>query len=163
MDELNKVLSNINAATALQWMITIVGLTTSLSICITKLITKGQVFFEKWRKKKNNKEAQEDLIERSEEQIEQLMQSIEKLSEQISVLREESIQRDKIQIRHTIVTCCNEAIDNRGIDSSELQALEDLYTLYTVDPINGNSYATTLMMKVRKLPIVPKGTLSHES
>lgn len=159
MNEVIQIFANVPTSTSIKLVIGLFGLVASLALFVTRCNNT----FEKWRKKKNYKEDQECLIVKSEEQIQQLMESIEKLSEMIKVLREESIERDKIQIRHTIITCCNCAIENKCVDSSELQALEDLYTLYTAEPINGNSYATTLMMKIRKLPIVPKGMASHES
>lgn len=159
MDEVIKIFANIPTSTSIKWVIIFFSLVGSLALFVTRCNNT----FEKWRKKKNNKEDQEDLIVKSEEQIKILMESIEKISEMVSTLRHESIDRDKIQIRHTIVTCSNDAIERGSIDSLELQALEDLYSLYTDEPINGNSYASTLMKKVRKLPIVPKGTLPHES
>jgi hypothetical protein len=58
----------------------------------------------------------------------------------------------KIQIRYSIVSACNEAIENKEVDQYQLQAIEDMYTVYT-DVLHANSYVSTLVHKVRKLPL----------
>lgn len=58
----------------------------------------------------------------------------------------------KKSIRHDIVLSCEAAIDDKKINAGQLRALEELYESYA--EIGGNSYATTLMKKVRQLPVV---------
>jgi hypothetical protein len=58
----------------------------------------------------------------------------------------------KIQTRQVIVSLCLKEIEKGSIDQYQLKAIEDLYSMYK-DTLNGNSYVTTIITKVRKLKV----------
>ena len=56
----------------------------------------------------------------------------------------------RIQLRHSIVRVCEEALRDGFITVYGLQSLNDLYEIYSGDLIQGDTYATTLVKKVHK-------------
>ena len=58
-------------------------------------------------------------------------------------------------MRHDIVQAGENAIANESITIRQFRALEELYEVYH-DERHGNGYVSTLMKKVRDLPIIGK-------
>lgn len=99
----------------------------------------------------NVRSKNEKLEQSLKDNTEQIIQINEKLKETA-----ESISRyfeiTKIQFRHSIVRAAEEYIARGFIFSYELESIEDLYQTYH-EVLNGNSYVTVMMEKVRTLPI----------
>lgn len=58
---------------------------------------------------------------------------------------------EKIMIRHTLISSCEEYITRGWLYTYELQACLDLYEVYK--ELGGNSYCTTMIDKIKELPI----------
>lgn len=65
---------------------------------------------------------------------------------------EENDRLELKNLRHKIVHAAEEYIANDKITIRQLKALEELFEEY--HKRNGNSYVTTLMQKVRLLPVI---------
>lgn len=97
---------------------------------------------------KRNNENLHDKVEKHDNEIKNLRDELTNVSDKINTLFEIT----KIQTRQVIVSLCLEAIEKTCIDQYQLQAIEDLYLMYK-DVLHGNSYVSTLVMKIRKLKV----------
>lgn len=129
--------NNINVATLI---IVILGL--------EKLIIWLFKYFNKAYKLKKNSEDFHSKVERHDNEIKELNDALGIFPAKFDALFEIT----KIQIRYSIVSACNEALERNEIDQYQLQAIEDMYTIYT-EILHANSYVTTLVYKVRELKI----------
>ena len=85
------------------------------------------------------------------------------LTNKIESVLAHNVERDKrrdyisaMQIRHSLVRACEEAIFNGKLSSSTLRSIEDLYEVYSrPEYLNMNSYVTDLIKQVRALDVVP--------
>lgn len=92
-------------------------------------------------------------LQENYQSISQKHTEMSKSIEQLIQCQEDNRKVSSLQVRHNIVRACNDAIQLQEISSSELKSLEELYQMYT-EVLHMNSYVTTLMKAVRKLPIV---------
>jgi uncharacterized protein YjgD (DUF1641 family) len=104
--------------------------------------------FTKAHEAKSKSEDFKETVEKHTEEIQELNDKIDKLVD----ISNQLIEINKIQTRHYIVETCTWAIEQKEIEQYQLQSLEDMYEMYT-QILHGNSYATTMMNKVRTLPI----------
>lgn len=97
---------------------------------------------------KKNKEESQKKIDKHEIDIDGLKTNLNEVSEKMNTLFEIM----KIQTRQVLVSLCLDEIEKGCIDQYQLLAIEDLYSMYK-DTLRGNSYVSTLVMKVRKLKV----------
>ena len=97
---------------------------------------------------KKSKDELQEKVEKHDSDIGGLKVNFENVSDKMDTLFEVM----KIQTRQTLVNLCLEEIEKGCIDQYQLQAIEDLYSMYK-DTLHGNSYVSTLVMKVRKLKV----------
>ena len=97
---------------------------------------------------KKTKENMSEKIEKHELSIKDLGDSLKDVNEKMNTLFEIT----KIQTRQVIVSLCLKEIEKGSIDQYQLRAIEDLYSMYK-DTLNGNSYVSTIVTKVRKLKV----------
>lgn len=118
---------------------------------VLALINVGGWFWTNFNKAYKIKRANEDFHETVDShsiEINELKTSNKDLLDKFDALFEIT----KIQIRYSIVSACNDALERKEIDQYQLQAIEDMYTVYT-EILHANSYVTTIVHKVRKLPL----------
>lgn len=105
------------------------------------VIQGGLMYFNKlYNIKKSAEKEQEDIKENTE--------NIEQHTDQIALI----LEAMKIDFRRTIVQGCLAAIKAGEIETEDLQSLLDLYEIY--ERLGGNSYAESLIKKVKKLKVV---------
>ena len=88
----------------------------------------------------------DDMLQSHEKDIQNICLDIQKVDEKLDAF----IKAYKIQLRHSIVRSCEEALRDGEISGYALQSIDDLYEVYSVDLIKGDTYATTLVRKVHK-------------
>ena len=108
----------------------------------------GYTALTNWYKGKKNKEVVNESVDKHERDISGLNTKIDTIMTMIDTI----FEINKIQTRYIIVNACTEAIENGYIEQYQLQSLEDMYSMYT-KVLLGNSYVSTLMVKIRKLNI----------
>lgn len=134
------VLSQIPIGTIVAWCVAFAVIIGIIATTVLKLYKA----FLKIQEKKTMVTTTQQRIAKHDEQLDNIDASLQAIYTAM-----------KKSIRHDIVLSCEEAIDKGVIKAGQLRALEELYESYA--EIGGNSYATTLMKKVRNLPVV--GTL----
>lgn len=126
------------------WAIVIIGIITCI---ITATIKLYKVFERTHEIKEENKEYKKMVSEHDSQlkKMEEVLQSIlNKLDEQ-----------DKVEfsrLRYSLVRAGEEYVSLGNITIRQLRSLEEMYEKYHSK--HGNSYVTTLMNKVRQLPVV---------
>lgn len=73
--------------------------------------------------------------------------------DQVVLISNQSVKINKIQTQHSIVASYTEVLEKGRVEQYQLQSIEDMYTMYS-EILHGNSYVTTLVNKVRALPII---------
>jgi hypothetical protein len=118
-----------------------VGEAVAIFVALESVIQAVSIYFNKFY---NIKKKQEDETEHIEENT----KSIKQHSEQIELI----LETIKIDFRRTIVSGCLAALKEGEIETEDLQSLLDLYEIY--EKLGGNSYAESLIKKVKKLKVV---------
>lgn len=78
--------------------------------------------------------------------------SMKDVINEIADTNRKTIESLKLSTRHAIVRSCEEYLEKGSIEHYELMALNDLYQSYK-DNLNGNSYATDMIDKVKALDV----------
>ena len=131
------VLSQVPVGTVIAWgsvFIAIIGVVSTAVVKMYKIFTLH-------RDRKERDQATQERLERHDQQLDNIDASLKAIYVAM-----------KKSIRHDLVLSCEAAIEAGDIKAGQLRALEELYESYA--EIGGNSYATTLMKKVRQLPVV---------
>ena len=130
-------LSQIPVGTIIAWGAILISIIGVISTAVVKLYK----VFTLHRDKKDKDQATQERLQKHDQQLANIDKSLKAIYSAM-----------KKSIRHDLVLSCEAAIDAREIKAGQLRALEELYESYA--EIGGNSYATTLMKKVRQLPVV---------
>ena len=138
------LLAGVSAGQLIECVLWVMGAAGVLSTITIKLYR----MLEKYRKMRNKSEEDEATLKQHTDNIRIIQSDIKDLVE----FNKKIIEVNKIQTRNSIVRICNEALDKGSIDSMQFQALEDSYDMY-VHVLNGNSYVSSLVDAVRKLPV----------
>lgn len=133
----------------MEWNNITVGVFVVGVLCVEKLITWIVKYFNKAYKIKKGSEDFHKTVDTHSKEISETNIKIDSINSSINKL----FEIIKTQIRYDIVQTCEDAISIGFIEQYRLQSLEDLYTIYSGEVLKGNSYASTMMYKVRKLPI----------
>ena len=146
MDSQNIIqqLSAIPVGTIIAWMTvlaSIIGVVSTGTIRLYKI-------FEKAHETKEENEEFRKLVKDHEEEIKTIKEILLNIQNKLD-------ENDKLELknlRHKIVRAAEEYIANDKITIRQLKALEELFEEY--HKRNGNSYVSTLMQKVRSLPVI---------
>jgi hypothetical protein len=118
-----------------------VGEAVAIFVALEGVIQAVSIYFNKFY---NIKKKQEDETEHIEENT----KSIEQHDDKIALM----LEAMKILFRRTIVQGCLSALRDGEIETEDLQSLLDIYEIY--ERLGGNSYAESLIKKVKKLKVV---------
>lgn len=83
---------------------------------------------------------------------------INSVDDKLDIILEKLNKQDQLdlkKLRHSIVRAGEEYIDKQKVSCRQLASLEEMYDEYT-KTYHANSYVSTLMVKVRALPVVGK-------
>ena len=134
--EVWEVVSKIPVGVIFAWGAVLIAILSAINFGLTKLFG----FFGFLHKRKEQEEKTKERLKRHDEMLENIDVSLRNISEAM-----------RKSMRYDIVRECEAAIAENKIKQGQLRALEELYEAYT--GVGGNQYATTLMKKVRQLPV----------
>ena len=143
-NEVVQTLSTIPVGTIIAWFAVIFGILTAVVAATVKLY-KG---FEMAHKLKEENNDFRKMVEKHDE----LLKSIK---EDLVEIKRENAERDKsdfLRLKYSIVRAAEEYVSKKEITIRQLKSLEENYEEYHTK--HGNSYVTTLMRKVRDLPVI---------
>lgn len=141
-----RTLSSIPIGTIIAWGAVIVGIITAI---ITVTIKLYKIFDKTHKMKEENLEFRQ-MVKKHEEQL-------GLINEKLSFIQENLSKRDEIDLknmRYQIVRAGEEYVSVGQVTIRQLRSLEELFEEY--HNRHGNSYVTTLMRKVRSLPVIGK-------
>lgn len=138
------LLSHLTVGTVVAWIIVIAAIVTVIVLGCKRLYG----WFQKYHTYTTEKEKTAKRLQRHDEILDDIVSRLEKLDQCYNQTNRVLIQ----SIRHDIVVACLAAIEAGQITAIQLHELDDLYEEY--DKYGGNSYASTLMQKVHKLPVI---------
>ena len=139
-------LSAIPVGTIVAWitvLASIIGVASASTIKLYKI-------FEKAHDTKEENEEFRKLVKNHEAEIESIKEILLNIQNKLN----ENDRLELKNLRHKIVHAAEEYIANGKITIRQLKALEELFEEY--HKRNGNSYVSTLMQKVRLLPVIGK-------
>ena len=142
--EVVQTLSAIPIGTIIAWVVVIAGIITAIIAATIKMY---KVFETTHRIKEENDEFKKMVKEHDE-----LLKSIK---DDLADMKQKQLERDKadfVRLKYSIVRAAEEYISKNEITIRQLKSLEENYEEYHKN--HGNSYVTTLMWKVRKLPVL---------
>ena len=137
-------LSAIPIGTYIAWitvLASIIGVVSTGTIKLYKV-------FEKAHETKEENEEFRKLVKGHEEEIKAIKEILLNIQNKL----DENDRLELKNLRHNIVRAAEEYIANGKITIRQLKALEELFEEY--HKRNGNSYVSTLMQKVRLLPVI---------
>ena len=140
-------LSSIQIGTIIAWVL-VIGMIAGAIIFGLKKLYK---IFEASHKYKDESDAMKKMVQNHEVPLGQI-------SNQLTCIQNSLDKQDDVELkrmRHDIVQAGENAIANESITIRQFRALEELYEVYH-DERHGNGYVSTLMKKVRDLPIIGK-------
>ena len=140
-----EVLAHIPVGTLVSWGIVIIAIIGALVAGATKLFG----VFTKYKDYKEKNEKQEELLQEHDKVLAEINDSLKHIKTSLEEQKEVNFK----QIRYSISHTCDEAIAANCISAGKLRSLEEMYEEYQ-DVFHGNGYIKTLMIKVRKLPVV---------
>ena len=141
-----RTLSSIPVGTIIAWGAVIVGIITAI---ITVTIKLYKIFDKTHKMKEENLEFRQ-MVKKHEEQL-------GLINEKLSSIQENLSKRDEIDLknmRYQIVRAGEEYVSVGHVTIRQLRSLEELFEEY--HDKHGNGYVTTLMRKVRSLPVIGK-------
>ncbi len=137
-------LSAVPIGTIIAWVTVLVGIIGVVSTGTIKLYR----IFEKAHETKEENEEFRKLVRDHEAEI----KSIKEILLDIQNKLDENDRLELKNLRHKIVRAAEEYIAKGELTIRQLKALEELFEEY--HKRNGNSYVSTLMQKVRLLPVI---------
>ena len=140
-------LSSIPVGTIIAWVLVVSMIVGAIILGLKKLYK----IFEASHKYKDESDAMKKMVQNHEAQLGQI-------SNQLTCIQNSLDRQDKVELkrmRHDIVQAGENALANDSITIRQFRALEELYESYH-DERHGNGYVSTLMKKVRDLPVIGK-------
>lgn len=140
-------LSSIQVGTIIAWIL-VIGMIVGSTVFGLKKLYK---IFEASQEYKDESDAMKKMVQNHEAQLGQI-------SNQLTCIQNSLDKQDTVELkrmRHDIVQAGENAIANKSITIRQFRSLEELYEVYH-DERHGNGYVSTLMKKVRDLPIIGK-------
>lgn len=139
-----QTLSSIPIGTIIAWVTVIVGIITAI---VTGTIKLYKAFEKTHEMKEENLEFRK-IVKDHDEQL-------KLINDKLSCIQDNLTKRDKADLksmRYSIVRAGEEYVSMGKITIRQLRALEELFEDY--HDKHGNGYVTTLMRKVRALPVI---------
>ncbi len=139
-----QTLSSIPIGTIIAWVTVIVGIITAI---VTGTIKLYKAFEKTHEIKEENLEFRK-MVKDHDEQL-------KLINDKLSCIQDNLTKRDKADLksmRYSIVRAGEEYVSMGKITIRQLRALEELFEDY--HDKHGNGYVTTLMRKVRALPVI---------
>lgn len=139
-----QTLSSIPIGTIIAWITVIVGIITAI---VTGTIKLYKAFEKTHEMKEENLEFRK-MVKDHDEQL-------KLINDKLSCIQDNLTKRDKADLksmRYSIVRAGEEYVSMGKITIRQLRALEELFEDY--HDKHGNGYVTTLMRKVRALPVI---------
>ena len=140
-----EVLAYIPIGTIVSWGIVIVAIIGALVAGATKLFG----VFTKYKEYKEKNENLEETLKEHDKTLNEINDSLKKITTSLEEQKEVNFK----QIRYSIAHACDDALAANCISAGKLRSLEEMFEEYQ-DVFHGNGYIKTLMIKVRKLPVV---------
>ena len=144
------ILSSIPIGTIIAWITVIGGILTGICAGTIKLYK----LFEKTHEMKEENEEFIRLVKSHDEQLLAIKQSIDVIQDTLDRREKSEIKR----LRYSLIRAMEEYVSKGEITIRQLMSLEESFEDYHNH--NGNGYVTTMMRKVRALPV--KGKLDEE-
>lgn len=147
--EVVQTLYAIPIGTFIAWGIVIIGIITAIVAATIKLYKA----FEKTHEIKEENIEYKKMVNEHENQLKEVKDVLQSILAKLD-------EQDKLEfsrLRYSIVRAGEEYVSLGSITIRQLRSLEEMYEKYHNK--HGNSYVTTLMRKVRLLPVV--GTLDE--
>ena len=144
------ILSSIPIGTIIAWITVIGGMLTGICAGTIKLYK----LFEKTHEMKEENEEFIRLVKSHDEQLLAIKQSIDVIQDTLDRREKSEIKR----LRYSLIRAMEEYVSKGEITIRQLTSLEESFEDYHNH--NGNGYVTTMMRKVRALPV--KGKLDEE-
>lgn len=141
-----KYLSSIPIGTVIAWATVIILIVGAIGCGLVKLYK----LFETSRRVKDENDTFKEMVQEHDKQLASISSQLNKIQATLDKQDELSLKN----LRHSIIRAGEEAIANESISIRKLRALEELYDEYK--DYHGNGYVSTLLKKVRALPIVGK-------
>lgn len=142
------LLSGISVGDIVAWIM-VIGAIVGTIVATTIKLYKA---FDKYRSLKEKNEQQEKVIEEHDKILKEFHETLQSIKNELLDLRKEVSDVNLKQMRHAIIRDCEDAIDKQFVYAEELASIEEMYELY-VEVYHGNGYVTSLVVKVRNLPI----------
>lgn len=140
------ILSSIPIGTLIAWCIVISGIIVAIVTSTMKLYK----IFEKTHEIKEENAEFKELIRKHEEQLNNIAETLNVIQNKLNKHEEANIKR----MRYSLVRAGEEYVSIGEITIRQLKSLEEMFEEYHEH--HGNGYVTTLMRKVRALPIIGK-------
>ena len=144
------ILADTSIGTLFAWGAVIIAIITA----IIKGIKRLYVFFDKYKKLKDENDHQSKLLKEHDQTLKEIKESLNNINKRLDEQKEFNFK----QIRNSIVDSCYAALSAGEIQIGKHKALEEMFEEYT-KVFNGNGYVKGLIKKVNELPIV--GTLDE--
>ena len=139
------LLSSIPIGTIISWIAVlsgIVGFVVGVTIKLYKV-------FEKTHEIKEENDGFKKLVQSHEEQLRTIQESLELIQTKLDKREESELKK----LRYSLIRGMEEYVSKGEITIRQLKSLEDSFEDYHVQH-GGNGYVTTMMRKVRALPVI---------
>ena len=145
-NDVMKLLLSIPIGTIIAWIVVISGIITTIVTGTIKLYK----IFDKAQKLKTENSDLKTLVKTHDEQLQGIQTSIKDIQEKLD--RQEQTEIKKL--RYSLIRAMEEYVAKGEITIRQLKSLEENFDEYHARHQNG--YVTTMMRKVRTLPIIGK-------
>lgn len=141
-----QLLSSIPIGTIIAWFVVFSGIIAAVATGTIRLYKA----FEKTHKMKEENDEFRKMVKDHDVQL-------KSMGETLNCIQKKLEEREKVELsklRYSIVRAGEEYVSNSSITIRQLKALEEMFEEYHGK--HGNGYVTTLMRKVRALPVIGK-------
>lgn len=139
------MLSDITIGTIIAWVGVIAAIITAIGATAVKIYK----VFDKARDLKDENDAFLKMVKLHDEQLNTINDALKDIQRKL----ERNRKTEFVKLRHSIIRDAEEYVSKGNITIRQLRSLEEMYGEYH-DDMHGNSYVTTLMKKVRVLPVI---------
>lgn len=139
-------LSTIPIGTIIAWIVVFSG----IIMTVISLTIKLYKLFEKTHKIKEENDVFREMVQEHDKQLKSIAETLDSI--QARLKEDEKVELKKL--RYSIVRAGEEYVSTGSVTIRQLKVLEELFEDY--HDKHGNGYVTTLMRKVRALPVIGK-------
>lgn len=143
--EVVSTLSSIPVGTIVAWLLVIAGIITAIVTATIKLYKA----FEMTHKLKEENDEFRKMVLDHDEKLKIIAEKVNQIKDSIDDQEKSELKK----LRYSLVRAGEEYVSTNQITIRQLRSLEEMYSDYH-DKHQGNGYVTTLMRKVRALPVI---------